>query len=136
MFSRVGSSVARTAVRRAAPVAAPVRKAAVPRVQARFMSDAAAGEGSAAQPKSFFDKLPRDPNYEGFTGVVRYYLPTNDKVCSGWCHYNALRGCDSGCGAVRRLCRVKLRCGHRLLHVEERRRRRRGQAQRAAARVP
>ena len=56
-----------------------MRKAAVPRVQARLMSDAAAGEGTAAQPKSFFDKLPRDPNYEGFTGVVRYYLPTNDK---------------------------------------------------------
>lgn len=29
---------------------------------------------------SFFDNLPRNPDYEGYEAVVRYYLPTNDKV--------------------------------------------------------
>ena len=65
-------------------------------------ADAAAGEEAAAGKKGFFANLPRDPNYEGFEGVVRYYLPTNDKVCvAGRCR--ARRGwpsCGDGCPCV------------------------------------
>ena len=54
-------------------------------------ADAAAGEEAAAGKKGFFANLPRDPNYEGFEGVVRYYLPTNDKVCvAGRCRASRL----------------------------------------------
>lgn len=88
MFSRVGMMAARAAVPAAARAGAVVPRVAVraaprvPRVAARrAMSDAAAGDSAAAggKPKGFMANLPRDPNYEGFEGVVRYYLPTNDK---------------------------------------------------------
>lgn len=88
MFSRVGSIAARAgvgAVTRSVatrPGVVVARRSAVMRVGARrAMSDAAAGGDAAAanKGKGFMANLPRDPNYEGFEGVVRYYLPTNDK---------------------------------------------------------
>jgi len=82
MFTRAGATLGRVAATRAAAQTSVVaRRAAVPVTRrAALSTEAAAADAGAASKGSIWDKLPRDPNYEGFMGVAKYYFPTNDKV--------------------------------------------------------
>lgn len=67
---RVANTVARTA-----RVAQAVPRVRTANIAQRFHS----AEAAPAKEGGFMANLPRNPNYEGFEGVIRYYLPTNDK---------------------------------------------------------
>eukprot|EP00178_Gracilaria_changii_P020329 TRINITY_DN59023_c0_g1_i1.p1 TRINITY_DN59023_c0_g1~~TRINITY_DN59023_c0_g1_i1.p1 ORF type:complete len:124 (+),score=34.83 TRINITY_DN59023_c0_g1_i1:46-417(+) len=73
-------------MQRAVPTFARVASTSTRRVPSsalrrNFSAEAAAAGEAAGAKKSggFFANLPKHPDHEGFEGVLRYYMPTNDK---------------------------------------------------------